>query len=312
MGRGQGQARLFAGHRGAQRHVLVKRLVRGHALGGKGLGLAHAIVAHIVVFDLVVVPGHEPGAVGMHGLQIRIALVQRIAVAVILQCCGMHKRLQPREMAAFLLGRRCGRGIFVDVIAEKDHQVGIVLAGMAPGGVVAMFPALAGGIDQAQLRHRSTGSRRSAGAAGGTGLALAVKAVVVPAAGLQALGQHMHAVSAVWAGHGLAPAQDLAELRIMGQLPVHLHRAQQGCAGTGQQPRPQHHAAGIGLATGHAQAKQLLRDRPRRHGQRGVAACLRDGRQLGGQAQGAQALQPLAPVGVLGQVLIQIVVLAAG
>jgi len=122
----------------------------------------------------------------------------------------------------------------------------------------------------------------------------------------------MHAVAAVWAGQGLALAQDLAELRILGQLPVHRHRAQQGRAGAGQQPCPQHHAAGIGLATGNAQAKQLLRYRPGGHGQRGVAICPRDGRQLGGQAQGTQALQPLASVEELGQVLIQILVLAAG
>ena len=104
-GRWHGQAGLLVGDRGAQWHVLVKRLVSRHALGDKGLDLAYAIVAHIVVFHLVIVPGDEPGAVRMHGLQVRIAFVQRIAVAVVLQADGMGERLQASELAVLLLGR---------------------------------------------------------------------------------------------------------------------------------------------------------------------------------------------------------------
>ena len=158
-----------------------------------------------------------------------------------------------------------------------------------------MLPALAGGIDQAQLCHRSTCGGGGAGAAGGTGLALAVKAVVVPALSLQALGQHMHAVAAFGRGKGLALAHDLVELGVMGQLPVHRLWAQQRRMAAGQQARPQHDAAGIGLATGNPYAKQLLGYGPGGHLQTlgmGIAA------HVCGQPQRAQALKPLAPAGV--------------
>jgi hypothetical protein len=131
----------------------------GHAPGQKGGGLAQALVGRIVVFHLVVVPDHAPVALGVGGLQQRIAFVQRIAVAVVLQGAGRAQRLGTGQ--AFGLG---GLGVLVDVVAQKQHQVRLVLHHGTPGGVVAVLPALAGGKGQAQPLHRRTGCWRGAAA----------------------------------------------------------------------------------------------------------------------------------------------------
>ena len=76
----------------------------------------------------------------MGGLQGGVALVQRVAVAEVGQGAGMPQRVHAGQARG--VGRRC---VFVDIVAQKEHQVGLVGAQVAPRSVVAMFPALAGG-----------------------------------------------------------------------------------------------------------------------------------------------------------------------
>jgi len=42
------------------------------------------------------------------------------------------------------------RPVLVDVVAEKQHQVRVVGRGVAPGGIIAVLVALAGGVDVAE------------------------------------------------------------------------------------------------------------------------------------------------------------------
>jgi hypothetical protein len=112
-------------------------------------------MGYIVVFNLVIVPDDGPVARGMGGLQMSIAFVQRIAVAVVLQGLGGTQRLRTRQSIG--LGRL---RIFIDVVAEKQHQIGRGLRGIGPGAVEATLPALAGGYGQAQLIGSGAGAVR--------------------------------------------------------------------------------------------------------------------------------------------------------
>ena len=203
--------------RGTQGHVFVERLPGCSALGQEGRGIGLCIRAPcIVVLHFVVVPGHGPGAGGVGGLQCRVALVQGVAVAVV----GQRGRITQCVGAGQALGV-FGRGVFVDVVAQKQHQVGLVVADMAPGGVVAMLPPLARRKRHAQAPRQCMQGGGGAGAAGGAGGLPQHEAVVVPAARLQPTHFHMHAVAALWCCGGLALLHDARKSFIVCQLPVH-------------------------------------------------------------------------------------------
>ena len=74
----------------------------------------------------------------MGGLQGRVAFVQRIAVAEVGQGAGVPQRVHAGQARGGWW--RC---VFVDVVAQEQHQVGLVSAQVAPRGVVAVLPALA-------------------------------------------------------------------------------------------------------------------------------------------------------------------------
>ena len=272
---------------GAQRHVFVEGLPGGHATGQETRGIALALVARVVVLHLMVVPAHGPVAQGVRGLQQRVALVQGVAVAVVLQ--GLRGAQVVRAGQA---QRHGGRGVFVDVVAQEDHQVRRVLHHLAPGRVVAMLPALAGGIGQTQALRQAAGGGRRAAAARAADRLPQHEAVVVPAVRRQSTYLHMHAVAPFGLGHGLAAAHDVAEKRVVGQLPADAQRGHGrgvGLAQLGQrrrQPRPQQHVVGLGVAAGHAQREGVVR---RTFAQPGP------GRQLAQRRGQARADQKLAP-----------------
>ena len=142
--------------------------------------------------------------------------MQGVAVAVVGQRGGVTQGVGTCQAVGVF-----GRGVFVDVVAQKQHQVGLVVADMAPGGVVAMLPPLARRKRHAQTPRQRMQGGRSAGAAGGAGGLPQHEAVVVPAARLQPTHFHMHAVAALWCCGGLALLHDALKPFIVCQLPVH-------------------------------------------------------------------------------------------
>ena len=108
-------------HRRAQRHVLVIGLVGGGTTRGEIGRATHAqhttalVQAGVVVLHLVVVPGQQPRAGGVHGLQISVALVQGVALAVVVQ----RQHPAPRHLAHGI--RQAG--VFVDVVAQEEHGI---------------------------------------------------------------------------------------------------------------------------------------------------------------------------------------------
>ena len=128
-----------AGYQGrcAQRHMLVIGLPGGGAQRWPA-GVTQAVVAGVVVLHLMVVPGHHPGRAGMGGLQVGIALVEGVARAVVGQVLRQRQVVHARQAAGVF-----GAGVLVDVVTQEQHQIRLVGAGVAPGGVVTVLPALA-------------------------------------------------------------------------------------------------------------------------------------------------------------------------
>ena len=276
--------------RGAQRHVFIKSLVGGGAAQQEVGGVCLALVTRVVVFDLMVVPGDDPGAQRMGRLQLGVAAVQGIAVAVVGQAAGVAQGVAARQGR----GGQVGAGVFVDVVAQEDDGVGLLGAQVAPGGVVAVLPALAGGKGEAKALHLRARRRQAAGAAGGAGGVTQRESVEVPAVAGQAGQLHMHAVAQLGQGGGLAAAQRAAKVLVVGQLPAQRQRAQAVASrqGLGVDAGPQHHAVGLRAAAGHPPGKGLALQaaaRPGTHRQHAAPA----GRGTGG-GQAAQEVAPLA------------------
>ena len=189
----------------------------------------------------------------MRSLQIGVALVQRMALAVVVQ------RQRPGTGAgAHGVG---GTGVFVKVVAEEDDRVRLVGHQVAPGTEVAVLPTLARGIGQAQAGGLGVGRRQGAGAARRADPVVAIaaehEAVEIAAVAVQPGCFDMHAVSEFGQRLGLARLRDAREGVVVRQLPAHRDRSVGQRRATEQaglnQPRPQHHAVMPRRAAGHAQ-----------------------------------------------------------
>ena len=144
-------------YRSPQRHVLVKSLVARCPARGEVRHLRPAVarrLAGVVVLHLMVVPSHHPRTSGVHGLQIKVRLVRGIATAVVIERCDPSTGWHAHGLS--------GIGVFVDVVAQKHHHVGVVSAHVAVSAVVAMLPALARRIRQAKTLRRRISVRHSA------------------------------------------------------------------------------------------------------------------------------------------------------
>ena len=241
-----------------QRQVLPPGLVGRGALCGEVALQALALQTGIVVLDLVVVPHDQPRAGGVGGLQRGVALVLRVAVAVAVQ--------RARRPAAVQAHGAGAGGVFVDVIAEEDHQVQRLGGQVTPRGPVAVVPALAARDGEAQRRHLGVGRRCGARASRSALLAQRAEAVPVGPRGLQPRGLGVHAVRPGGLRSETAARSDAREAFVVRDFPAHRHLVGQVGAG---QSRPQHHAVGPRLARGHAQpeARHVGRERvPQPHG----------------------------------------------
>ena len=102
-------------------------------------------VAGAVVFELVIVPGDEPGKGGVGGLEVRVGFVLGVAVAIV---------VERGELGADVLANAALAGrAFIDVVAEVDDQVEVLLGHVLVGGEEAGFVVLAGGEGEAESRR---------------------------------------------------------------------------------------------------------------------------------------------------------------
>ena len=182
---------------GGDQHGLVLKvgLVSGGAAQQKLLrvGVVAVLVVGVVVDHFVVVPHQHPRMGGVRGLQVRVAFVLGVALAVLRQGLGLP--------AAVLAHHELRVGALVDVVAHKQHEVQRLLGNLLMRNVLAVLVMLARGQGDAQLLHIGVGSGCGAGVAhAAEGVALA-EAVPIVGGGLQVLQMHMHAVASAGISH---------------------------------------------------------------------------------------------------------------
>ena len=256
------------------RHVLVHRLAGARQAAGapntpdrpphaaaspSASGFSGSITSSgVVVLDLVVVPGRQPRAARVRRLQVRIALVQRVAGTVIREATDSRAG----ALVADARGRRRA-GALVDVVAEVHDEVDVLLA-------------------RGRRRRRSSRScqfwhdvnaKRSLSTCAPAAGAVRVRPTALIARPHLKRYQYQRsegspAISAwtVWdsSQHRLlaAAAHDGAELRVGGDLVADavgllLHGAAVEGRALGQQPRPEHEAVRRGIAGGDAEAERV-------------------------------------------------------
>ena len=153
--------------RAAQRHVLVVRLVRGGAAREEIRIEVFGPVVGVIVVDFVVVPGHEPRRRSVAALQVGIAFVERVTVAVLVERVGLAGIVLAHVIAA---PRR-----FVDVIAEEHDEIEVFGRHVPVRRVVALLVLLARREREAQAFDRGIRGGCSARAADGLTASPAMK-----------------------------------------------------------------------------------------------------------------------------------------
>ncbi len=240
-----------------QRHVLVVGLLGGDPPRHPGVG-GHAVLrvhARPVVLDLVIVPGHDPRRGRVELLQVGVGLVGRVAQAVVLQ--------RGAQTVGVLADRGGARPALVDVVAEREDEIGAVLGRTTVGGEPAALPVGAGQVHHAQVpaAARSGGGQRAAGAGDVTAGAEAVEELGVRG---EVLELDVQAVALLGQGGLGAAAHDVAEALVARELPAHLdgHRGHAAAAvehvRVDGQTGPQHHGARGRIARGDAEGEGVL------------------------------------------------------
>ena len=225
------------GQRGAwPRQMLEPRPVGGSPPCQEPLGVVVLLrdVGGVVVFDLVIVPGQEPRTGGVRLPEHGVALVQRVPGAIVvervtLRCAVLaYPPLAPRQL--------------VDVVADVQHQIGLVGDDCPIGGVVAVLVLLAGGDGQSELCGRDVSGGRGGRAADRAACLADGEAVPVRAPGHEPAGFDVHAVRPVGRCVLDTGPDDVAKPVIGRDFPFHGHHLRvhppAGCGRFGGKTRP--------------------------------------------------------------------------
>lgn len=190
----------------------------------------------------------------MAGLQVRVALVLRVAVAV----AGDRQRFAHALVRA---ERSAAARPLVDVVAELLHQVEVLRGHPRVRRVEPVGVALAGGERERHRVEPGAGLRGSLRTADRAHLRAGLEAVGVLRPGAEYFYLGVHAVAELGSGD-LGPAGgDPAEALVLGDLPLHRHGAVGHAAatvlGTGgrREPGPQHDATRERVTGGDAQGE---------------------------------------------------------
>src|SRR5262249_2607233 len=209
-------------------------------------------VVGVVVLDLVVVPGAEPRMARVRGLKVGVALVQRVTDAVFVERRRLARAVRPDVVRA--------PGGFVDVIADVDDQIEVVLAHVAIRDEVALLELLAGGEGEAETVAVSAGGRRGPRTTDPAHLASGAEPVPVPARGLELIDFDADRVRPRGRCGRDAPLDDLAHSIVGGHLPLDGDRvgwhAAAGRGGRRSEARPEHHTVWKGIAGGHTKRER--------------------------------------------------------
>ena len=158
------------------------------------------------------------------GLQVPVGLVERVAVAILVE-----RRRPPAVVAAHEVAspRR-----LVDVVAEMHDEVDVLGRHVAEGGVVALLVLLAGGEGEVECRQPLRRLRCSLGPADRAGDAAHREAIPIGPAGLQPAHLDMHRVRPAGFGDRLAAGHDPSHRLVLGDRPVDRDRCAQPLGGS--------------------------------------------------------------------------------
>lgn len=158
----------------------------------------------------------------------------------------------------------------VDVVAEVDDEVEVLLGHVVVRCVVAVLPRLAGGERELQVVRLRQCRRGGPGAAHGRYVTPRAETVVVHVVGLEPADLRVHRVGELGSGDHAAALHDMPEGLVGGHFvldpdghlrhaaqPVHRERIR-------RQPRPQHDTVGQRLPGRHAEGERVTAERGRR------------------------------------------------
>ncbi len=103
----------------------------------RSAGMRLGLRAGVVVGDLVVVPVVNHGVRRLHLPQVLVGAVELVLVAVLLERAGLHDRVDAYGEAVAAVARERVLLVRVDVVAEVDHEVDVLLGQRRVGVVVA-------------------------------------------------------------------------------------------------------------------------------------------------------------------------------
>ena len=151
----------------------------------------------------------------MHGLQIRLTLVQRVTLAIVVKC--EHPAARRRANLAL------ESGVLVDVVPQKHYGVEVFFTHMPPGSKVAVLPLLTRGVTQSKSIHGSAWFRKGPGTPDRADRIPCHKTVEIPTVGFQTSDLHMHRMRQVCVGCRLTTLHNTLKLVIVRHLPTHRH-----------------------------------------------------------------------------------------
>ena len=192
----------------------------------------------------------------MRGLQVGIEAIQGVAQTVLIQRHGLGAHIEGHDLGS--LGGFADVAL-VDVIAQVQHEIEVLLRHVAIGCVVSIGPILAGHKGESQLLGASTWRRSRLGASHGAENAAALELVPVVSSRLQPGNFDVNRVAPIGARRDFALLHDLLHALVRGDLPAHgdvlgLHAS--AIEGIDGEASPQHHAIGQRVARGHAERKR--------------------------------------------------------
>jgi hypothetical protein len=216
-------------------------------LGGNRDVAGHVVVLGdqpgVVVLDLVIVPRGDEREARVRGLQIRVAAILGVAAAVVVE--------RHRLVADVAARSAVGRPILVDVVAEVNDEVDVLLGEVFVGCVEARLEVLARYERELHLPRLAPGRWERPCPADGAFLLSCPEPVPVPAIRSEIGHVDVNRMRERGQRHGHAPPHDVPQAGIRCQLPVDQNRLGRHPAAVERvvrQPRPEHDALVRGIS----------------------------------------------------------------
>lgn len=192
-------------------------------------------VIAVIVINFVIIPGEEPRTSGVHGLEIGVSAVLAVAHPVLVESFDFRSDMSPDVASP-------SGGVFVNVVAEVEDEVGLVLLHFLVSTKEALLPVLARRDGEAKFLRVGIGRRHGAGASDRARGVAGLEAVVEPMICFQTSGLDMDGEPESRRGRGFARCDDFFEGCVARDFPANFDwmvgHASTGFEGFWTQPSP--------------------------------------------------------------------------